>query len=163
MFRKNLASKRVYRYMNKKIENITEELIMKYVEEDMSSEEFDKFERILSQNEYLNARVNTLKQMTQDKPLKSPSKNVHQQILSSLNISDESENTASIKKYSDYFMGIFEKRPVLMGSVLTGIAATFLFFVFNPSDDTEESIRNKQNDSSIAYDEEEDRNVEDDE
>ena len=141
--------------MNKKIEHIAEELMMKYVEGDMDSKESEKFERILSQNEYLNARANTLRQMIEDKPLKSPSKNVHQKIISSLNISDKGKDIASIKKYSDYFMGIFEKRPLLTGSVLTGIAATFLFFVFNTNGEAEESIKKKQNDSNIAYEEEE--------
>ena len=52
-------------------------------------------------------------------------------------------------------MGMFERRPVLAGSILTGMAATILFFVFNPSDSVEESIQGKQDDPSIAYDDEE--------
>ena len=137
--------------MDKNIKNITEELMMKYVEGDMNSEESKKFERILSQNEYLNTRVSTLKQMADSQPLKSPPESTHQKILSSLNISDKSQDFSYARKYSDYFMGIFERRPVLAGSVLTGIAATFLFFVFNPSDSNEGSIQSKQSDPSIAY------------
>ena len=39
--------------MNKNIENITEELMMKYVEGNLDADESEKFQRILSQNEYL--------------------------------------------------------------------------------------------------------------
>ena len=141
--------------MNKNIENMTEELMMRYVEGDMNSEESEKFERILSQNEYLNTRVSTLKQISDSQPLKSPSESTHQKILSSLNISDKSGDFSYARKYSDYFMGMFEGRPVLAGSILTGMAATILFFVFNPSDSVEESIQGKQDDPSIAYDDEE--------
>ena len=141
--------------MNKNIENMTEELMMRYVEGDMNSEESEKFERILSQNEYLNTRVSTLKQVSDSQPLKSPSESTHQKILSSLNISDKSGDFSYARKCSDYFMGLFEGRPVLAGSILTGMAATILFFVFNPSDSVEESIQGKQDDPSIAYDDEE--------
>ena len=44
--------------------NITEELMMKYVEGNLDSTESEKFEKILSQNNYLNRRVSILKSMT---------------------------------------------------------------------------------------------------
>ena len=77
--------------MNKNIENITEELIMRYVEGDLNSEESQKFERILSQSEYQNHRVSILKSISDKQPSESPSRKVHNQILSDLNISDNSK------------------------------------------------------------------------
>ena len=117
--------------MNKNIENITEELIMRYVEGDLDPEESQKFERILSQSEYLNNRVSILQSISDKEPLESPSRKVHNQILSDLNISDNSE-ISFIRKYTDYFMGMFEERPVLMGSIVSGLsAAVVVFFVFS--------------------------------
>ena len=117
--------------MNKNIENITEELIMRYVEGDLDLEESQKFERILSQSEYLNNRVSILKSISDKQPSENPSRKVHNQILSDLNISDNSK-ISFIKKYTDYFMGMFEERPVLMGSIVSGLsAAVVMFFIFS--------------------------------
>tara|TARA_B100001750_G_C15323962_1_gene503680 strand:+ start:84 stop:557 length:474 start_codon:yes stop_codon:yes gene_type:complete len=117
--------------MNKNIENITEELIMRYVEGDLDLEESQKFERILSQSEYLNNRVSILKSISDKQPSENPSRKVHNQILSDLNISDNSK-ISFIKKYTDYFMGMFEERPVLMGSIVSGLsAAVVIFFIFS--------------------------------
>ena len=49
--------------MNKNIENITEDLIMRYVEGDLSPDEQIEFEKIINQNNYLNDRVDYLKQI----------------------------------------------------------------------------------------------------
>ena len=117
--------------MNKNIENITEELIMRYLEGDLDLEESQKFERILSQSEYLNNRVSILKSISDKQPSENPSRKVHNQILSDLNISDNSK-ISFIKKYTDYFMGMFEERPVLMGSIVSGLsAAVVIFFIFS--------------------------------
>ena len=117
--------------MNKNIENITEELIMRYVEGDLGPEESQKFERILSQSEYLNNRVSILKSISDKQPSENPSRKVHNQILSDLNISDNSK-ISFIKKYIDYFMGMFEERPVLMGSIVSGLStAVVIFFIFS--------------------------------
>ena len=103
--------------MNKNIENITEELMMNYVEGNLDSAESEKFEKILSQNDYLNRRVSILKSMTDNNPIESPSKRVHNQVLSNLNIDNDS-NILFIKKYIDSFMHIFEQRPLVSGSVI---------------------------------------------
>ena len=47
--------------MNKNLENITEELIMRYVEGDLNLDEYEKFTKIMSQNEYLSNRVDALR------------------------------------------------------------------------------------------------------
>ena len=84
--------------MNKNIENITEELMMKYVEGNLEADESEKFQRILSQNEYLNKRVSILKSMSDSEPIKSPSKKVHYQILSDIGISHNND-ISFIKRY----------------------------------------------------------------
>jgi len=127
--------------MNKNIENITEELIMRYVEGDLDSGESEKFERILSQNEYLNNRVSILKSISQDQPLQSPSRKVHKQILSDLNISNQAD-ISFIKRYVDSFMRLFEKRPLVMGSALSGIAALFLIIFLTYDSISSEEVEN---------------------
>ena len=127
--------------MNKNIENITEELIMRYVEGDLDSSESEKFERILSQNEYLNNRVSILKSISQDQPLQSPSRKVHKQILSDLNISNQAD-ISFIKRYVDSFMRLFEKRPLVMGSALSGIAALFLIIFLTYDSINSEEVEN---------------------
>ena len=137
--------------MNKNIENITEELIMRYVEGDLDSGESEKFERILSQNEYLNNRVSILKSISQDQPLQSPSRKVHKQILSNLNISNQAD-ISFIKRYVDSFMRLFEKRPLVMGSALSGIAALFLIiFLTYDSINSEEAENYREFSDKTEY------------
>ena len=104
--------------MNKNIEDMTEELMMRYVEGDLDSEESEKFQRILAQNEYLNKRVSILKSFSDNQPVKSPSRKVHNQILSDMGISSKAD-ISFIKNYINSFMGIFDKRPILAGSFLS--------------------------------------------
>tara|TARA_Y100000817_G_C16789040_1_gene514211 strand:- start:521 stop:964 length:444 start_codon:yes stop_codon:yes gene_type:complete len=104
--------------MNKNIENITEELMMRYVEGDLDSGEAEKFKRILSQNEYLSKRVSILKSISDKQPLKSPSRKVHNKIL--LNAGLTSDTSASIvTRFIDSFMKVFENRSALAGSFLS--------------------------------------------
>ena len=137
--------------MNKNIDTITEELMMRYVEGSMDSEESAKFERILSKNEYLNNRVNILKTMVDNNPLESPSSEVHREILSGLNIPDRNNDVSSIKKYADAFMSLFEKRPALMGSILSGVAAVFIFFIFKGSDEVQNQTPEFYKSNDITY------------
>ena len=104
--------------MNKNIENITEELMMRYVEGDLDSSESKKFERILSQNEYLSKRVSILKSISDKQPLKSPSRRVHNKILSDIGLPDNS-SISIIRRFIDSFMSSFESRPSLAGSFLS--------------------------------------------
>ena len=140
--------------MNENIENITEELIMRYVEGNLDSSESEKFERILSHNEYLNNRVSILKSISEANPLQSPSRKVHKQILSDLNISNQSD-ISFIKRYIDSFMNLFEKRPLIMGSILSGVAALFLvIFLTYDSIASEEAENYKQFSDESEYPEE---------
>ena len=151
--------------MNKNIENITEELIMRYVEGDLDSEESRKFERILSQSEYLNHRVSILKSISDKQPSENPSRKVHNQILSDLNISGNSK-ISFIKKYTDYFMEMFEERPVLMGSIVSGLsAAVVVFFIFSGNEKSIDSNGNSKGtfiEDQIIEKEEEQEDNEDD-
>ena len=118
--------------MNKNIENITEELMMRYVEGDLDSSESKKFERILSHNEYLSKRVSILKSISDGQPLKNPSKRVHNKILSDIGLPDDS-SISIIRTFIDSFMGGFERRPGLAGSFLSifVIAAISSIFIYN--------------------------------
>ena len=111
--------------MNKNIENITEELMMRYVEGSLNSDESEKFERILSQNDYLNRRVSILQSIADNKPLKSPPRSTYNQVLSNLNIENES-GVSIVKRYLDCFMNIFENRPFVLGSFIVTSIAIFL-------------------------------------
>jgi len=137
--------------MNKNIDTITEELMMKYVEGAMDSDESDKFEKILSKNEYLSSRVNILQTMVDKKPLKSPSRSAHKKILSDLNIADSVGDVSFIKKYADYFMSIFEKKPILTGSLLSGIAAVFIFFTLIGDNEIEAQMAEPHNSIDYTY------------
>ena len=104
--------------MNKNIKNITEELMMRYVEGDLDSNESEKFQKILSQNEYLSKRVSILKSISDKQPLKSPSRRVHNKILSDIGLPDDS-SISIIRRFVDSFMSSFENRPGLAGSLLS--------------------------------------------
>ena len=140
--------------MSKDINTITEELMMKYVEGNMDSNESDKFEKILSKNEYLKNRVDVLKAVIDANPLESPSDDVHKKVLSSLNISNEDEAVSSAKKTIDSFMSIFEKKPILMGSALSGIAAIFIFFIFKDDNINKTHAPESHNYYDYTYDDE---------
>tara|TARA_Y100000996_G_scaffold406718_1_gene383434 strand:+ start:2160 stop:2603 length:444 start_codon:yes stop_codon:yes gene_type:complete len=104
--------------MDKNIENITEDLMMRYVEGDLSSDEAQKFKKILSHNEYLSNRVSILKSIVDKKPMKSPSTRVHGKILSDIGLADDS-SISIIRRFIDSFMSSFESRPGLAGSFLS--------------------------------------------
>ena len=112
--------------MDKNIENITEDLMMRYVEGDLDSDEYRKFKEILSQNEYLSNRASILKSIVDKQPLKYPSSRVHRKILSDARLSDDS-SISIIRRYVDSFMSIFENRPGLAGSFL----AAFVFIILS--------------------------------
>ena len=89
--------------------------------------------------------------MVNENPLESPSSDMHKQILSNLNISDGSDDISFIKKYADYFMSVFEKRPALMGSLLSGVAAVFIFFIFTSDSEPEALGTEPYNPTSYTY------------
>ena len=147
--------------MSKDIENITEELMMRYVEGDLDHEESKKFQEILSQNEYLSKRTNILKTISENRPVKSPSRKVHHQILSGIGISSN-DDISFIKRYIDFFMSIFDKRPMLAGSFLSIFVAALLssVIIYNNIDPQSTDHRHITNKESI--DENKGENSEDD-
>jgi hypothetical protein len=115
--------------MNKNIENITEELMMRYVEGDLDSSESEKFKRILSQNEYLSKRVSILKSISDKQPLKSPSRRVHNKILSDAGMSSDT-SISIITRFVDSCMRGFENRSALAGSFLSVFVILIISSVF---------------------------------
>jgi len=129
--------------MNKNIENMTEDLMMKYLEGDLSSDERIEFEKIMHQNEYLNDRVDYLKQILKNQPMEAPRKEVHNRILQDLNIS-ESENTQPSKKYVNNIAKFFENRPFALASAISGLVIAFIL-ILNIND-----VNSGQNDMEIS-------------
>ena len=125
--------------MKKNLGNITEELMMKYLEGDLSSEECYKFERIMSQNDYLNNRVNSLRSILENEPKISPPQEVHDKILTDLNIINH-QSHVSAKKYINNIIGFFENRPFALASVMSGLLVAFILILNTGSNiETEES------------------------
>ena len=122
--------------MDKNIEDITEDLIMRYVEGDLDLDESRKFKKILSQNEYLGNRVSILKSIVDKQPLKSPSSKVHGKILSDIGLPNDS-NISIIRRYVDSFMSFFENRPGLASSFLSAFAVIMLstFIIYSSMSD----------------------------
>ena len=120
--------------MKKDINNITEELIMRYVEGGMSHDESKKFEDILNKNDYLKERVDVLQNIFVNQPEQSPSMGTHNDILKKLNI-----NTYSQPHEQSYFSDFFDKlsvRPVLMASAIGCITIMFFILSINNSQDS---------------------------
>ena len=117
--------------MDKNIKNMTEDLMMRYIEGDLDSDESQKFKKILSQNEYLSKRASILKSIVDKQPLKSPSRRVHGEILSDIGLPDDS-NISIVRRYVDSFMSAFENRPGLAGSFLSAfvviVVSTFIIY-----------------------------------
>jgi len=119
--------------MVKKIEHIAEELIMKYVEGGMSSSDTEKFERVLSQNEYLQKRVRALQSVVDLSPLETPPEDVHDAILSDLNLKDETKRTF-LEEMMDEFFKFFDKKPIVLGATLVLFIAMLITITANQSE-----------------------------
>ena len=90
--------------MKKDINQITEDLMMRYVEDTLTHKEKKDFERILSRNEYLRERVDSLKTLVSEKPQDSISIDAHNDILSRLNIkTDEKPKKVVNLQYLDNY------------------------------------------------------------
>ena len=114
--------------MNTDIENITEELILRYVEGDLDSEESKRFQKILSQNEYLRIRVNVLKSISDKQPMKSPSRKIHNQILADIGVSSDSSRSF-LRKYFHFPLSVFNRRGTFAAISLSVFIAVFSSFV----------------------------------
>ena len=114
--------------MKKNLENITEELIMRYVEGDLNLDEYEQFTKIMSQNEYLSNRVDTLKTILKNEPKVAPPQQVHSKILSDLNI-NKTPSHISAKSYINTIIDFFENRPFALGSAISGFVIAFVLFL----------------------------------
>ena len=114
--------------MKKNLENITEELIMRYVEGDLNLDEYEQFTKIMSQNEYLSNRVDTLKTILKNEPKVAPPQQVHSKILSDLNI-NKTPSYRSAKSYINTIIDFFENRPFALGSAISGFVIAFVLFL----------------------------------
>ena len=130
--------------MKKDINHITEELIMRYVEGDLSHEESKEFDNMLSKNEYLRKRVIALQNIIMSQPLESPSIKTHNDILKKLNI-DTHESHGNLSE-PGYFSDFFEKlmgRPFLLaGSVSCLVITLVIFSVVNNGTNMNNTIDN---------------------
>ena len=116
--------------MKKDINHITEELMMRYVEGDMSGQEKDEFENIVSKSEYLRKRVSALKDIVLNQPLESPSIKTHNDILQKLNI-DTNEDSSESSYFSEFFERLTRRPVMLASSVSCLIIALIVFSVIN--------------------------------
>ena len=114
--------------MKKNLENITEELIMRYVEGDLNLDEYEKFTKIMSQNEYLNNRVDALRTILKNEPKIAPSQQAHDKILNDLNI-DKPSSYIATKSYINTVVSFFENRPFVLGTAISGFVVAFILFL----------------------------------
>ena len=114
--------------MKKNLENITEELIMRYVEGDLNLDEYEKFTKIMSQNEYLSSRVDALKIILKNEPKIVPSQQVHNKILNDLRI-DKPSSYVATKNYINTVVSFFENRPFALGTAVSGFVVAFVLFL----------------------------------
>ena len=128
--------------MKKDINHITEELMMRYVEGDMSGQEKDEFENIVSKSEYLRKRVSALQDIVLSQPLESPSIKTHNDILQKLNI-DTNEDSSEPSYFSEFFERL-TRRPVVLASSVSCLIITLIVFsvVNNNEVGSNENINN---------------------
>ena len=120
--------------MKKDINQITEDLMMRYVEDTLTHKEKKDFERILSRNEYLRERVDSLKTLVSEKPQDSISIDAHNDILSRLNIkTDEKPKKVVNLQYLDKIADILTNRPILLASSMACLVIFFMTLSFNNS------------------------------
>ena len=135
--------------MKKDINHITEELMMRYVEGDMSRQEKDEFENIVSKSEYLKKRVSALKDIVLSQPLESPSIKTHNDILQKLNI-DTNEDSSEPSYFSEFFERL-TRRPVMLASSVSCLVITLI--VFSVINSNNEVGSNKDINNSISLEE----------
>ena len=120
--------------MKKDINQITEDLMMRYVEDTLTHKEKKDFERILSRNEYLRERVDSLKTLVSEKPQDTISIDAHNDILSRLNIkTDEKPKKVVNLQYLDKIADILTNRPILLASSMACLVIFFMTLSFNNS------------------------------
>ena len=126
--------------MKKEINHIAEELMLRYVEGNLSDQEKEDFENILAQNEYLRKRVSALKDIVDSQPLESPSLDTHNDILKRLNIDTTgSHDKIDTLGYFDKIVGQLIGRPILLASSMSCVVVAFMVLSFNNSSSVNET------------------------
>tara|TARA_Y100000768_G_C23941421_1_gene665321 strand:- start:996 stop:1466 length:471 start_codon:yes stop_codon:yes gene_type:complete len=152
--------------MKKNISHITEDLMMDYVENNLSNNDKKDFEEILSNNNYLKERVDSLRKIIREQPIESVSADVHNEILGKLDIK-KSESSARINKfhYLDKIVDYLTARPILLASSISCLVIFFITLSFNnapsngagqlePPTVLEEQIE-KNNEEKLVHEEDE--------
>ena len=143
--------------MKKEINHITEELMLRYVEDNLSDQEKEDFENILAQNEYLRKRASALKDIVDSQPLESPSSDTHNDILKRLNIdTSESHDKIGALGYFDKIVGQLIERPILLASSMSCVVVVFMVLSFNNSS----SVKETEIDAPIVLEEKDQSNPE---
>ena len=112
--------------MKKNISHITEELMVDYLENNLSNQDKKKFEEFLSSNEYLKERVDSLREIISEQPLESVPVDVHNDILEKLNIKTDKDSARKRKNhFLDKMIDYLTARPILLAS---SISCLVIFF-----------------------------------
>ena len=133
--------------MKKNISHITEELMVDYLENNLSNQDKKKFEEILSSNEYLKERVDSLREIISEQPLESVSVDVHNDILEKLNIKTDEDSARKRKNhFLDKTIDYLTARPILLASSISCLVIFFMTLSFNNSrSNTNDVNQMKQN------------------
>ena len=139
--------------MKKNISHITEELMVDYLENNLSNQDKKKFEEILSSNEYLKERVDSLREIISEQPLESVSVDVHNDILEKLNIkTDEDSARKRNNHFLDKTIDYLTARPILLASSISCLVIFFMTLSFNNSRSNTNDV-NQMNQTNISDEE----------
>ena len=139
--------------MKKNISHITEELMVDYLENNLSNQDKKFFEEILSTNEYLKERVDSLREIISEQPLESVPVDVHNDILKKLNIKAD-QNSAKRREnhFLDKIVDYLTARPILLASSISCLVIFFMTLSFNNSRSKTNDVN--QRNQTVIYDEE---------
>ena len=139
--------------MKKNISHITEELMVDYLENNLSNQDKKFFEEILSTNEYLKERVDSLREIISEQPLESVPVDVHNDILKKLNIKTD-QNSAKRREnhFLDKIVDYLTARPILLASSISCLVIFFMTLSFNNSRSKTNDVN--QRNQTLIYDEE---------
>jgi len=139
--------------MKKNISHITEELMVDYLENNLSNQDKKFFEEILSTNEYLKERVDSLREIISEQPLESVPVDVHNDILKKLNIKTD-QNSAKRREnhFLDRIVDYLTARPILLASSISCLVIFFMTLSFNNSRSNTNDV-NQRNQTVISDEE----------
>lgn len=135
--------------------DITDELIMSYVEGKLNKDESFRFEQILRKNKYLNDRVSFLKNVINQNVDIEPNMNSYR--LYDLIRINKSYNLTSLKFFLKNIIhgnGFLNIKPIFAGLVLISFLLLSTTYIFNLKDSNaivqQESSRNENYDVSMS-------------